>query len=187
MKIKGLSLFLLFVLILTACSSAKATESQVVNGVMPVEAPAAPAADSSFLGRDSVKEESSTDIVTQGEMNPAEITRLVIRNADLSIVVVEPNNAMGYITQMADRMGGYVVSSNLWKSTNYKGIEIPEASVTIRVPANLLNQALDEIKNLTENKDVDVLSENVSGQDVTKEYTDLNSQLKNLEDAEKQL
>lgn len=187
MKNKGLSLILLLALILTACSSAKNSESQVMNGVMPVEAPAAPAADSSVMGRDFVKEESSTGIVAQGGENPAEINRLVIRNADLSIVVIEPNNAMGYITQMADRMGGYVVSSNLWKSTNYKGIEIPEASVTIRVPANLLNQALDEIKNLTENKDVDVLSENVSGQDVTKEYTDLNSQLKNLEDAEKQL
>ena len=57
MKNKGLSLILLLALILTACSSAKNSESQVMNGVMPVEAPAAPAADSSVMGRDFVKEE----------------------------------------------------------------------------------------------------------------------------------
>ena len=113
--------------------------------------------------------------------------RLVIRNADLSIVVAEPTTALNTISRMAERMGGYVVSSNTWKTSNYRGIEVPEANISIRVPAELLNQALDEIKALLKNKDLDLLSEYVSGQDVTKEYTDMNSRLTNLEDAEAQL
>jgi hypothetical protein len=66
-------------------------------------------------------------------------------------------------------------------------VEVPEGNITVRVPAELLNQALGEIKALTNNIDQDVLTENVSGQDVTKEYTDLSSRLRNAEDAEVQL
>ena len=40
---------------------------------------------------------------------------------------------------------------------------------------------------MTSDVENDVVNENVSGQDVTKEYTDLNSRLANLEDAEAQL
>jgi hypothetical protein len=184
MKKKVLSLFLLFALVLIGCSPAKSSEmlvsDQYMSAAVPQEAPSA--------GRDfSDYGESTYNTAEQGSVDTPQVNRLVIRNADLSIVVIEPTDALGSINQMAERMGGYVVSSNLWKSTNYNGVELPEANVTIRVPAQLLNPAIDEIKNLTENRDVDVLSENVSGQDVTKEYTDLNSQLKNLEDAEEKL
>ncbi len=184
MKIKILSCFLLVLFVLSACSPAKSSQTDSMEYIMPAEAPAAGAPE---MSRDVYMEESTSNIAGQGDVSPAEVTRIVIRNADLSIVVDEPNDAMGYISQMAERMGGYVVSSNLWKSMNYNGMEIPEASINVRVPSNLLNQAIDEIKNLVKDKDVDILSENVSGQDVTKEYTDLNSRLKNLEDAEEQL
>lgn len=113
--------------------------------------------------------------------------RLVIRNASLSIVVLDPGNAMDAITQMAEGMDGFVVSSNLYKTTTSEGVEIPQADITVRVPADKLNQALSEIKALVEDPSVDVLNENVSGQDVTKEYTDAKSRLTNLEAAEKQL
>jgi len=184
MKIKILSGFLLVLFILSACAPAKSAQTDSMEYVMPAEAPAPSAPE---MSRDLYMEETTSNIAGQGNVSPAEVTRIVIRNADLSIVVDVPNDAMGYISQMAERMGGYVVSSNLWKSMNYNGMEIPEASINVRVPSNLLNQAIDEIKNLVKDKDVDILSENVSGQDVTKEYTDLNSRLKNLEDAEEQL
>ncbi len=113
--------------------------------------------------------------------------RLVIRNADLKIVVEDPVSALDKITRMAEEMGGFVVQSNLYKTQTDEGVEIPEASVTIRVPAERLNDALTQIKDLVKDKNTDILSENVSGQDVTKEYTDLKSRLTNLENAEKQL
>ena len=55
--------------------------------------------------------------------------------------------------------------------------------MTIRVPSESLNQALDEIKADV----VELQSESRSGQDVTQEYTDLSSRLKNLENTERQL
>lgn len=109
--------------------------------------------------------------------------RMVIKNASLSIVVEEPSVTMDLISSLAERLGGYVVSSNLYRVQTDSGLDIPQASISIRVPAEYLDQALGEIKSGAGQ----VLSENVSGQDVTQEYTDLESRLKNLERAEEQL
>jgi hypothetical protein len=46
---------------------------------------------------------------------------------------------------------------------------------------------MTQIKSQVNNPATDIRSETVSGQDVTKEYTDLQSQLTNLQQAEKQL
>jgi hypothetical protein len=81
-------------------------------------------------------------------------------------------------------MGGFVVSSNLYQS--YYGpnsIEVPEATIVIRVPSERLDEALERIKEGA----VDIDHENVSGQDVTSQYVDLQSQLRAKEAAEKKL
>ncbi len=113
--------------------------------------------------------------------------RIILKNADLSIVVPDPATSMDRIIAMTERMRGFVVSSSLYKTTTATGIEVPYAYVTIRVPAELLNQALDEIKGQVEDPNIDILSESISGQDVTAEYTDLQSRLSNLERSEKKL
>ena len=143
MKIKVLSFLLIAIFALSACSPAKSAQVDSMEYGMPVEAPAAVAPE---MSRDLYMEETTANVAGQGEVSQAEVVRLVIRNADLSIVVDEPNDAMGYISQMAERMGGYVVSSNLWKSMNYNGMEIPEASINVRVPSNLLIRQLMKLK-----------------------------------------
>ncbi len=110
--------------------------------------------------------------------------RLVIRNADLAIIVRDPKASMAEITKLAEKMGGFVVSSNLYQS--YYGpnnTEVPEATITIRVPVEKLDEALGSIK---ENI-VEVNYENVTGQDVTSEYVDLQSRLTAKQLAEKKL
>ena len=113
--------------------------------------------------------------------------RVVIKNANLSIVVTDPVVSMEAIGKLATGMGGFVVTSNLYKTTTSSGIEVPVANVTIRVPVAQLDAALNQIKAMVDDKDVDILSENVSGQDVTSEVTDLESRLRNLQAAETQL
>lgn len=113
--------------------------------------------------------------------------RIVIRNASLSIVVEDPTGAVTSITEMAEEMGGFVVSSNAYKTTTSSGLEVPNASITVRVPADQLEDALKQIKGLVGDAQVDILNEEVSGQDVTSEVTDLESRLRNLKAAEEQL
>jgi hypothetical protein len=109
--------------------------------------------------------------------------RMVIENADMSIVVVDPEAKMQAIAAMAERMGGFVVSSNLFETYLSDGGTAPEGSMTVRVPAENLKEALTEIKEGI----VELKTETRSGQDVTQEYTDLSSRLKNLESTERQL
>lgn len=113
--------------------------------------------------------------------------RIVIKNASMSIVVEDPSNSIEVITKMAEDMGGFIVSSNLFKTTTSSGLEVPNANITVRVPADQLEEALEQIKALVSDPEVDILSEDVSGQDVTSEVTDLESRLRNLEAAETQL
>ena len=113
--------------------------------------------------------------------------RIVIKNASLSIVVPDPSSAMQSIAKMAEGMGGFVVNLNMYKTTTSQGLEVPIANITVRVPAEKLDQTLIQIKALVDDPDIDVLNEDISGQDVTSEVTDLESRLRNLEAAEEQL
>lgn len=104
----------------------------------------------------------------------AQVERKIIKNADLSVVVKDPAQSMKDITALAEGMGGYVVSSNLYQTSfGPNNIPVPEGSIVVRVPAEKLNDALEQIKGDV----VKVQSENVSGQDVTDQYVDLQSRL----------
>jgi hypothetical protein len=109
--------------------------------------------------------------------------RLVIENADLAIVVTDPKARMTEINNLANQLGGYVVSSNLYQSFTSSGKEVPEANIVIRVPSEKLDEALAQIKEGA----VEVMRENRSGQDVTNQYIDLQAQLRAKEAAEKKL
>jgi hypothetical protein len=113
----------------------------------------------------------------------ASADRLVIRNADLSIVVSDVPARVTAIQNMANAMGGFVVSSNIYETYINNGEKVPQAQVVVRVPSQRLDEALTQIKANT----VEVQSESQSGQDVTDQHVDLNSRLTAKLAAEEQL
>ncbi len=148
----------------------------VTDMYAPVPAMEAPA-----MAVNSALRETSTngvDVVAQ------QVERKVIKNADLSIVVKDPQKSMDAISAMAEELGGYVVSSNIYQTTyGPNDTRTPAGSVAIRIPAEKLNDVLERVK-----KDaVEVTSENISGQDVTDQYVDLTSRLAAKQAAEKKL
>jgi hypothetical protein len=94
---------------------------------------------------------------------------------------------MKYIVDLAEGQGGFVVNSYLYKTYTHNGIEVPAAEITVRVPSENLTNSLEDIKGLVKDGDTDILNETVSGEDVTRQYTDLQSRLRNLENAAEQL
>jgi len=104
--------------------------------------------------------------------------RMIIRKAELKLVVQDTKKAITQVESMAKEMGGYVSQSNAWKEEDQL-----RATLVIMVPAERFEEALAHLRDMS----VDVLRESVSGQDVTEEYTDLSARLKNLEATEKEL
>jgi hypothetical protein len=179
-------LWVMVVALLAAGCSAAATPAPVMKS----DVSSAPAAQGAPLALDQNRNlaapatEAKSPSTASGS---GAADRIVIKTANLEIVVSDPGTSMDTISKMADRMGGFVVTSNIYKTTTSNGVEIPEASITIRVPAEKLNDALIEIKTQVKSPQEDILSENITGQDVTQEYTDLQSRLSNYEQTETQL
>ena len=124
--------------------------------------------------------EPAADVAVMAELNstaaqplPAAQERLIIRNADMTIVATDTEAALAQIAQMAENGGGWVVSSNIYQSSE----TTKSGYVQIRVPSEGFQSVLDAIGGLA----VRVESLSTSGQDVTEEYVDLSSQLANLE------
>lgn len=167
---------------LSACGAAatQAPASQFgLGGGAPIqEVPAAaPFADSA---KSLVQNQTATG--ANNSTAPA-ADRLVIQNADLTIVVKDVNARAKQIQDMAKQMGGFVVSVNITQTYIHNGSQVPQAQVVVRVPVDQLDTALEQVK-----KDaVDVQNETRTGQDVTSQYVDLKSQLTAKEAAEAQL
>jgi hypothetical protein len=122
--------------------------------------------------------------------NPAittQINRIVIKTASLTIVVDDPSITVTAISNMAEGMGGFVVSSNVYQTSQVGDKKIYYGSVIVRVPAAQLNSALGQIKAKVTDPKNDVLDENISGEDVTSTVVDLESRLKNYQATQAQL
>jgi len=180
-KIAPFGLMILMI-ILSACGLKAAPiandmiypESPSVEGLAMESADQSAYAPSADMDRSSGKSDAVNNQIQE---------RMVIQNADLTIIVSDPESEMTAISKLAVEMGGFVVSSNQYQNVRSNGIRVPEGSITIRIPAEKLDQALDQIKSNA----VEVRNENRSGQDVTQEYIDMNSQLHSLEVAAAQL
>ncbi len=129
--------------------------------------------------------------MVEGELKSGEMAllatnseRMVIQNGNMTVVVTDPAESAEAIRKMAESMGGFVVNLNMYQSFfGEESIPANQATITVRVPAERLNEAIEQIKaNATEVRNV-----YVSGEDVTAQYTDLESRLRALEAAEAQL
>ncbi|MGA2504576.1 MAG: DUF4349 domain-containing protein [Anaerolineales bacterium] len=180
MNKKIVIVFIALTVILAACGAkAAATPSLNAQGVgggpanefAPVPT-AAPAYSDAFKAPGDVSA-SSTELQN----------RLVVMNADLTIVIPDPQAKLDAISQMAISLGGFVISMNMYQTTAQDGQSVPAGTISIRVPADKLEDALSQIKSDA----VEVRSDTQNGQDVTASYVDLQSQLTNLELAETDL
>jgi hypothetical protein len=103
--------------------------------------------------------------------------RMIVRTGEMSLVVEDVNQACDDIAQLAVSFGGYVVSSYISGEE-----EEIRGWISFRVPAEKFEPALTELRELA----VRVESERTESRDVTEEYIDLRSRLRNAEATEQQ-
>jgi len=104
------------------------------------------------------------------------INRRMIRTCSLTMVVQHPTEAADKIVALAESLGGYLETSN------GGGQNATSATLTIRVPANHFEQARAEVHKLGLN----VETERVDAQDVTRQYVDQEASIRNLRAEEAQ-
>jgi len=184
------SLFMLFVvvfaLVLSACGGA-ATPASVAP-----DAPVSPAQDESAMkvGDGIAAPQSADAVAAAATAAPAfEISnqsgenivvqnsnRKIIKNADVRLQVKDTSVAVDRSTQVVSDLGGYIVSSRIWYQ-DYGTHNLMYGTLTLGIPVDQFEQALTRLRGLS----VKVLDETSTGQDVTDQYVDLQSQLTNLE------
>jgi hypothetical protein len=95
--------------------------------------------------------------------------RLVIQEATLKLRTATPRSVIQVSAELARRYDGFVVKSE----TSTVAESALQADVTLRVRADRLDAALADLRKLGE-----VMSESISGQDVTAEFVDVQARFK---------
>jgi hypothetical protein len=114
-----------------------------------------------------------------GSAPPAQrMPRMIVRNAEVRLIVSDAGAAIRSLTAAAEAVGGYVGDAKTWR----EGEQL-RGTLTLRVPAARLTGVLESARKLA----VRVESESVTSDDVSQEYVDLASALRNEEAAENEL
>ena len=99
-------------------------------------------------------------------------SQLVIKDAELSLLVKDSAQAMDEVTALTSQEGGYIISSKTWYQDGYL-----YAALRLGIPSIRFETALNALRRIG----VQGLSENAQGQDITDQYVDLQSRQTNLE------
>lgn len=132
--------------------------------------------DDSDHANESSVEESETFADDSDEIDT---DRMIIHTAHLQIQVKDFNKTQLNIENKVSEYDGYIVESNVYRESE----ERVSGHMTVRIPEKHFQKFLTD----TEDQAVEVLERNVSGQDVTEQYVDLESRLKSKRAVEERL
>lgn len=124
--------------------------------------------------------DSETKKVSLNEVDKAESTaeaadRKIIRNADITIEVPSTTDAQHRVTSIAESHGGFVVTSEAkQRESNDPAQRTLDIKLVVRIPSNQFGNAFDEIRKLAGNTP----AEQVTSQDVTEDFIDLEARIK---------
>jgi len=123
-------------------------------------------------------EKAASDSYSEGAARPMATSPLmIIKTADISVLVRSYSQASDEAVAAARFSGGYVTDSS---TSSEAGIPT-SGTMTIRVPAFGFEKVVEQLGKLGK-----VTSKSMGGQDVTGEYVDLESQLRNKRAEERQ-
>ena len=151
-------------LVLAACASAR-----------PEASSSAPAAMEPSSGGEAVAQ-------APGSEGAASANRKITARASIDLVVADTQATVDAISTLMDELGGYVSTSNLYRST-WDSSEVLQGSITLRVPSENLETALDRLTEMA----ITVESRSLNREDVTDQYSDTDAQIRNLEATEQEL
>jgi hypothetical protein len=136
---------------------------------------AQPMADAKAVNFATETEKVSLNDVDKAESTAQAADRKIIRNADITIEVPSTTDAQHRVTSIAESHGGFVVTSEAkQRESKDPAQRTLDIKLVVRVPSNQFGSAFDEIKKLAGNTP----AEQVTSQDVTEDFIDLEARIK---------
>ena len=162
-----------FIVILLAQPAARTASHDVAYAPpeMPMDA-------QEVVERVAVEGEAGSGYAPGADYSQAQVDRMIIWNADISLTVEDTEASIGQVQAVAQGLGGYTVATDSWKSDDQL-----YARLTLRVPAAKFEVAMAQLRGLA----LEVNRESANSEDVTDQYVDLDSRLRHLEAKEAQL
>jgi len=102
----------------------------------------------------------------------ADDSRRVITNSNLSLLVKDVDSTVEDVRQKVIDMGGFMVNTNIRRDA-----EASSSTIEVRVPSDQLVEFSKYLRTLS----VKVVYENITGTDITDQYTDYEERLSSLE------
>lgn len=196
-KLKLLSLTLVLGMLFTGCGGASADKSASTTEAV-AEAPEAEAvaeeasdagaylSDDVYMGanggmalEDAVTEEESAQEEEKeaGELTETKnLARKLIRNVNLEVETETFEELLATVEDKTKSLSGYIEESYTYNGSNYYGRGTRNANMTIRIPAERLDEFLSAVSEVS-----NVISRNESVTDVTLQYVDMESHKKALQ------
>lgn len=125
----------------------------------------APPQPTSLSGADAAFGEGGTDEQVAALVSQL---RIIVRTVDMTLVVEDVPQSINNVTQLAEKAGGWLVSSD--RSQKHFGF------VSVRVPAETLDETIDSLHGFA----IEVEAEIINSRDVTDEYVDTTARFTNL-------
>ncbi len=107
--------------------------------------------------------------------------RMIVHTAEITMEAMDPIKVIDQIGTLASQLGGYVVTSETGQRYYSNTNTLPYGQIKIRVNADKLDNAIDQIIHMTSDPDKYVDQKSISGQDITSDYVDSSSKLKSLQ------
>ncbi|HSO58346.1 MAG TPA: DUF4349 domain-containing protein, partial [Paenisporosarcina sp.] len=178
---KAVYIFLItsILLVLAACSSDEASyESKSDDASSDKEMSNVVSSDADGEAEsEALTEEESSESTTDTPV--AATARMIIHQASLSVNVKELAKAQSKIEKKVEQYGGYIVESNVYQEDD----QTSSGKMIVRIPEKHFEKFLLD----AEGEAAEVLERNVTGQDVTEQYVDLESRVKSKRAVEERL
>ncbi|MFC4411427.1 DUF4349 domain-containing protein [Chungangia koreensis] len=172
--------FISMFMLLAACSNNDSSGSMESADRAPADM-AAEEAESSKVAMENTSEKKTTQSSNVEEAKSDSnitVNRMIIHKANLEVNVKNIEDAQASIEDKVNKYDGYIVESNV-----YREDETSSGKMTLRIP----EQHFQAFLNDAEKEAAKILERQVTGQDVTEQYVDLESRLKSKRAVEERL
>lgn len=182
-KATVISIVITLLLLLSSCASSSAAKSTEAYSAQVKDADAVVenyVEEDAVSGEENLAPEAAPDNQSSALIDPGNIPandKKIIYTVNIGLESEDVKKAIESITDEATKLGGYV-SDSFFQENN----DQIQGSITVRIPPESLSAFTDKVGNAGK-----VLSSNMSSEDVSAQYVDLESRLSNAEAQERQL